>query len=228
MKFDSDEPFETPDNDPFGHSFFNLFSYDSGMLNSHMDRGLLTIIAVRVPTAATKEEQIIINTEEESNSNNDDCDNVYSNHISYSSSKRKTSALWVKKRKVASNNPSTKASILPSSASNDCNNNYDHTNDNLWQNIDKELLFTPPQGDEEEMSSSRVVVLLGEDIETLPVSLKYNLYAAEHSVRVDPTGAFISRSHYRSDPAAVPAPGASEDKRPHRQSAALILRTCMK
>lgn len=44
---DRHEPFEHPDRDPFGQTFFNLFNYSYGMLNPHKDRGLLTVIASR-------------------------------------------------------------------------------------------------------------------------------------------------------------------------------------
>ena len=43
------EPF--PSDHPFHPTFFNLFNYDHGSLNSHQDRGLVTVIHVEPPTA---------------------------------------------------------------------------------------------------------------------------------------------------------------------------------
>ena len=43
------EPF--PAEHPFHPTFFNLFNYDHGSLNSHQDRGLVTIIHVDPPSA---------------------------------------------------------------------------------------------------------------------------------------------------------------------------------
>ena len=44
----NNEPFEH-DDQPFSQSFFNLFNYNHGSLNSHVDRSLLTVIYSNVP-----------------------------------------------------------------------------------------------------------------------------------------------------------------------------------
>mmetsp|Transcript_22819 Transcript_22819/g.40915 ORF Transcript_22819/g.40915 Transcript_22819/m.40915 type:complete len:287 (+) Transcript_22819:56-916(+) len=47
---DENEPFEP--SQPFSQSFFNLFNYDHGSLNGHVDRSLLTVIYSTAPDVA--------------------------------------------------------------------------------------------------------------------------------------------------------------------------------
>jgi hypothetical protein len=71
----------------------------------------------------------------------------------------------------------------------------------LWRNAD------------EAVGEGEVVILVGEDCEALGV---LGLVAAEHAVRVDPNGDYVSQSHFRADPEAAP--------KNNRISAAFILR----
>ena len=51
---DPNSPFGNDDNsDLFSSTFFNLFNYNNGMLNAHKDRGLVTVIASRLPSNNT-------------------------------------------------------------------------------------------------------------------------------------------------------------------------------
>ena len=45
-----------------------------------------------------------------------------------------------------------------------------------------------------------VIILIGEDLEEIGVASSLGLSAAHHAVRVNPTGPYIARSHYRPDP----------------------------
>ena len=58
--------------------------------------------------------------------------------------------------------------------------------------------------------------MIGEDLEETQIASSLKLYAAQHAVRVDPTGSYIDRSHYNPDPDTIPCK--------NRSSAALILR----
>ena len=133
-----DEPFVA--GQPFSQSFFNLFNYDSGLLNPHADRSLLTVIKVRGGRFESGQQ----------------------------------SALWV------------------------CDA------EGQWRDADAAV------GDDE------VIVLVGEDFASLPIAAELGVYAAEHAVRVDPTGEYVSHSHFRPDPATPPEG--------NRVSAAFILR----
>ena len=132
------EPFQS--GQPFQDSFFNLFNYDRGLLNAHVDRSLLTIIKVQQPP--------------------DDG--------------AAHSALWVR-------GP-----------------------DDQWRDADAAV-----QADE-------VLVLVGEDCAELPCAQTLGVHAAEHAVRVDPNGEYVSHSHFRPDPGSMPEQ--------NRRSAAFILR----
>ncbi|MEE2960169.1 MAG: hypothetical protein VYA34_05445 [Myxococcota bacterium] len=127
------------DQTAFAPSFFNIFHYDHGLLNTHKDRCLVTAIFVNQDANATSPR----------------------------------SALWVK------------------GLSGD------------WVNTDALV-----QEDE-------VLILLGEEFQTLANSAGVPLWAAEHCIRVDPFGLDIERAHHRPDP-ATPKTG-------NRMSAALIL-----
>ena len=72
-----------------------------------------------------------------------------------------------------------------------------------WQNVDAHL------GEDE------VVFMIGEELEDILQPLGIPLYAAEHCIRVDPHGEFLSRAHFRPDPATSPSG--------NRLSTALIL-----
>lgn len=128
------------DGQAFSQSFFNLFNYDGGALNPHVDRSLLTVIRVQ-PGRNEFGQQ---------------------------------SALWVEGA------------------------------DGVWRNADNDV--TPED----------VLILIGEDCEAIPSIQEYPLKAAAHSVRVDPSGAYIAHSHFRPDP-ETPATQ-------NRKSAAFILR----
>jgi hypothetical protein len=141
--FDQNEPFTSGQN--FSQTFFNLFNYNNGLLNAHVDRSLLTVIKVR----SFKPDSL-------------------------SDSIPNKSALWVKDQV------------------------------NVWRNAD------------EEVSNHQVVIMVGEDFEALIKHLKLSLFAAEHAVRVDPTGDYLSHSHFRADPDTTTSD--------NRLSAALILR----
>ena len=133
-----DEPFVV--GQPFSQSFFNLFNYDSGLLNPHADRSLLTVIKVRAGRHASDQQ----------------------------------SALWV------------------------CDGQ------GLWRNADAAV------------GENEVILLVGEDLASLPIAQDLGVFAAEHAVRVDPKGAYVSHSHFRPDP-DTPSDG-------NRVSAAFILR----
>jgi hypothetical protein len=61
-----------------------------------------------------------------------------------------------------------------------------------------------------------VVIMIGQDCETLSFMADLGLYAAEHAVRVNPAGEYIAHSHFRRDP--------STPSKFNRTSAAFILR----
>lgn len=153
------EPFQTAAGQPFSQSFFNLFNYDHGSLNSHVDRSLLTVIY--------------------STTAQDDLSRASSlNNPPRLENASRRSALWVK------------------------------DNQGMWHDADR--IVTPDQA----------IVMVGEDLETAAggsIASTLGLYAAEHSVRVDPLGLRIERSHFRRDPSCA------EGVR-NRLSAAMILR----
>lgn len=142
-KFDQNEPFTLGQS--FSQTFFNLFNYNNGLLNAHVDRSLLTVIKVRSFKLDSLSDSI-----------------------------PHKSALWIKDQV------------------------------NVWRNAD------------EEVSDHQVVIMIGEDFEALIAHLKLPLFAAEHAVRVDPTGEYLSHSHFRADPETTTSN--------NRLSAALILR----
>jgi len=55
------------------------------------------------------------------------------------------------------------------------------------------------------LGSNEVVFMIGEELEEILGPLNLQLYAAEHCIRVDPDGEFLSRSHFRADPATAPS-----------------------
>ena len=65
------------------------------------------------------------------------------------------------------------------------------------------------------VESNEVVILLGEEFQSLAESAGLSLRAAEHCIRVDPKGPNLERAHHRADPATPP--------KGNRMSAALIL-----
>eukprot|EP00578_Thalassiosira_sp_NH16_P019216 CAMPEP_0181098032 /NCGR_PEP_ID=MMETSP1071-20121207/11897_1 /TAXON_ID=35127 /ORGANISM="Thalassiosira sp., Strain NH16" /LENGTH=306 /DNA_ID=CAMNT_0023180575 /DNA_START=763 /DNA_END=1686 /DNA_ORIENTATION=- len=159
------EPFRA--GQPFSQSFFNLFNYDHGSLNSHVDRSLLTVIY-----SATDAQKGIASS---SPSSPDDPPTP-------SEGNPLRSALWVKDRR------------------------------GTWRDADRAV--RPDQA----------IVMVGEDLERAGhdgtgcgIASALGLFAAEHAVRVDPTGARIERSHFRRDPGC-------DDGVVNRTSAAIILR----
>lgn len=76
--------------------------------------------------------------------------------------------------------------------------------DDSWHNADAAV------------GADEVIILVGEDCEALPAAQRLGLYGAEHAVRVDPTGQYVSHSHFRPDPDTPP--------NRNRISAAFILR----
>ena len=142
-----DEPF--PLDHAYHPTFFNLFNYDHGALNTHKDRGLLTIIHVDPPQEAPHE----------------------------------ASALWIEGPQQT------------------------------WSSGDELIRKAKVK----KQNNLYALLLVGEEGETLFHERgQLDLYAADHSVRVEPTGEYISHSHHQRDP----------QTRPHnnRLSAALILR----
>ncbi|KAL7545442.1 hypothetical protein ACHAWF_008796 [Thalassiosira exigua] len=148
---DDDEPFEP--GQPFSQSFFNLFNYDHGSLNAHVDRSLLTVIYSYAPKAEAAQIGTLEPPPEGA----------------------LRSALWVK-------DPRGK-----------------------WRNADLSC------------DRDHALVLVGEDLEGVGIASALGVVAAEHAVRVDPTGPRIERSHFQRDPACA-------GKGPSRRSAAMILR----
>ena len=138
----------TAESDPFaeGHpfqpSFFNLFNYDHGALNAHLDRSLLTVIKVRPRLISER------------------------------------SSLWIA------------------------------NGSGRWTNGDRAV---------SEGAKRAVILMVGEEGARLPFAVDAGLYPAEHCVRLNPTGAYIERSHHRHDPEAHPTE--------NRLSAAFILRS---
>lgn len=49
----------------------------------------------------------------------------------------------------------------------------------------------------------QVIVMVGEDLEKAGIASRLGLFAAEHAVRVDPSGLHIERSHFRRDPSCA-------------------------
>jgi hypothetical protein len=70
--------------------------------------------------------------------------------------------------------------------------------DGQWENVDDTLNY------------GEIIFLVGEDMEDIT-----GVHAADHCIRVDPTGPNISRSHFRCDPDST--------SKTHRASAAFIL-----
>lgn len=81
-----------------------------------------------------------------------------------------------------------------------------------WHNAD----FAVYQQVEQAPQSCFALLLLGEEGELHLSSQHRGLYAAEHAVRVDPSGDYLEHSHHQRDPAAFISG--------NRRSAALILR----
>jgi len=157
------ELFSTSPHEPFpeGHSFhptfFNLFNYDHGALNSHKDRGLLTIIYIKPAHLSQTDE---------------------------------ASALWVSNAEGAWTS-ADQAIINARTTQSALINDHDHLN-------------------------HLVILLIGEEGEVAFKDVYPHLFAAEHSVRVHPEGAYIEHSHYLRDP--------TSRERANRLSAALILK----
>lgn len=76
--------------------------------------------------------------------------------------------------------------------------------DGEWTNADQAV------------SPDEVIIMIGEDCETLDFASRLGLYAAKHAVRVDPAGQYIAHSHFRPDP--------NTPTQHNRRSAAFILR----
>ena len=69
---------------------------------------------------------------------------------------------------------------------------------------------------DEAVESDEVIIMIGEDCEGLSFAKQLSLYAAEHAVRVNPTGEYIAHSHFQPDP--------DTPRQLNRRSAAFILR----
>ena len=65
--------------------------------------------------------------------------------------------------------------------------------------------------------ADEAIILAGEDLDVSGLAAAWGAFAAEHAVRVDPTGGRIERSHFRRDPGCSDGVG-------NRWSAAMILR----
>ena len=131
-------PFSSTDA-PFGHTFFNIFNYDHGMLNEHKDRGVVTAIYIepgRLDTEAV-------------------------------------SQLWVGR------------------------------SEDDWVAMDSLV------------ERGQLVIFVGEELEAMAHEVGLDLLAVNHCVRVEPRGDYVSYSHSRRDPDALPVG--------NRRSAALVL-----
>ncbi len=130
MNTDLDALFVHP-NEPFlsgssfSSSFFNLFHYDYGCLNTHRDRYLVTVIAAAPPQTLEQH-----------------------------------SVLWVRSPKTGE-----------------------------WQCVDSLL------------GECSWIIFIGEELAQICAQAGFELPAAEHCIRCDPTGDYISHSHHKPDPA---------------------------
>jgi hypothetical protein len=124
--------FTYPD-DPFVHassfsgSFFNLFHYDYGCLNTHRDRYLVTVIAASPPKTLNQH-----------------------------------SVLWVRSPKTGE-----------------------------WQCVDSLV------------EQNSWIIFIGEELAHISTEAGFLLPAAEHCIRCDPMGEYISHSHHKPDPATL-------------------------
>jgi hypothetical protein len=132
-----DEPFG--EDSSFSGSFFNLFHYDYGCLNTHRDRYLVTVVASSPPKTLDRH-----------------------------------SVLWVRS---------------PTSGD--------------WQCVDSLL----------EVSS--LIIFIGEELAQISAEAGCTIPAAEHCIRHDPAGDYISHSHHKPDPDALP--------KGNRRSIALVI-----
>lgn len=121
-----DEPFLQGSS--FSGSFFNLFHYDYGCLNTHRDRYLVTVIAAAPPKTLDQH-----------------------------------SVLWVRSPKTG-----------------------------VWQCVDSLA------------AECSWIIFIGEELAQISAEAGVNLPAAEHCIRHDPVGEYISHSHHKPDPAALP------------------------
>ena len=63
--------------------------------------------------------------------------------------------------------------------------------DDTWRNVDSAL------------AANEVVLMIGEELESLLSESDLGLFAADHCIRVDPNGEFIERAHFRRDPTSL-------------------------